>query len=224
MSAVGVESLKKTAYAAAKNKQPILEVLQRQLALSFLTDRPLNILEVASGTGEHASLFLESIPTLAKYQPSEIDESMHESIGAWLEPFGDRVRPPLTLNMMDSSRSLEQLSGVFEEGSVDAIICINMIHISPFACTHGLFQVAERFPSTVISLFLYYFAFYVCWCCSAGRCHRMDLFLLMVRIESTERWSRATCNSMPAYRHVILNGEFVIWRLLKTLLELAIWS
>ena len=70
-------------YAAAKNKLPILEILRPLIDLRIgNSERVIKVMEIASGTGEHANLFAGSIPGL-HYQPTEPQLEMHESIRAW---------------------------------------------------------------------------------------------------------------------------------------------
>ena len=68
---------RKTAPSAERNKQPILEALTRVLPATGL------VLENGSGTGHHVTHFAKALPQLA-FQPSELDESRHASIAAWI--------------------------------------------------------------------------------------------------------------------------------------------
>jgi SAM-dependent methyltransferase len=146
-----MESKRKVCYAAERNKKFILEVLkprlegirsQRQIeAASSL----IKLLEVASGTGEHAAYFLEDLKDVW-YQPTEMDVSMHESISAWLEPFGQLVLPPKSLDVNNYMEGLKHLDASFFVGdnSVDVVVCINMIHISPWSSTIKLFELVDN--------------------------------------------------------------------------------
>lgn len=135
--------LRKVVYAAARNKEHILEVLKATLSKTGLANLDtVKVLEVASGSGEHAALMLESIPNLY-YQPTEYDTSMHESIGAWTEPFIGRVLPPLFVDVLDEG-TISAIPNQFLPNQSDVMICINMIHISPFQCTEALFSLARR--------------------------------------------------------------------------------
>jgi hypothetical protein len=115
--------------AAERNGPPILAALQRLLPPSGL------LLEIASGTGQHAAFCSAGLPGW-QWQPSDFDAATLPSIAAWCEGL-ERVRPPLPLNVLDAS-----WHGVPHE--VDAIYCANMIHIAPWACTVGLMQGAAR--------------------------------------------------------------------------------
>lgn len=133
----------KSCYAAGRNKMVVLEALRPRLELYRINQQKeeLKLLEIASGTGEHAALLAANMPFLV-YQPSEPDSTMHESIAAWSEKLPN-VLQPLAL---DVSRPLadqaQLLPEGFHEGEVDAMLNINMIHISPFHCTQGLMQLA----------------------------------------------------------------------------------
>jgi SAM-dependent methyltransferase len=129
-------------YAAGKNKQPILDVLKPRLQeLQSASQRPVSkLLEIASGTGEHAQLFASSLPNVL-YQPSEPMMEMHDSIRAWTEAL-PHVLPPVCFDILSDDFSL--LPTDFTDNSTDVMICINMVHISPFECTLGLFRSASR--------------------------------------------------------------------------------
>ncbi len=103
------------------------------------------MLEIASGTGEHAAHFLDNIPSIAKYQPTDIDLSMHDSICAWTEPFSSRVYPPFAFDMLQIDTGIGKLPPDYASDLVDVMVCINMIHIYPFECTQGLMNLAGRY-------------------------------------------------------------------------------
>lgn len=115
--------------AAERNGPPILAALQRLLPASGV------MLEIASGTGQHAAFLSEGLPGW-QWQPSDYEPGALPSIAAWGEGLA-RVRPPIPLNVMDAD-----WTGV--PGQVDAIYCANMIHIAPWACAAGLMQGAAR--------------------------------------------------------------------------------
>lgn len=115
--------------AAERNRQPILEVLRR-----VLPDHGL-VLEVASGTGQHASYFARHIPWL-RWQPTELSFEARRSIAAWVEESGqDNLLPPLELDVR---------SAQWPVSDADAMLCINMIHISPWTTTEALFFGAQN--------------------------------------------------------------------------------
>ena len=115
--------------AAERNGPHILAALQRLLPASGV------MLEIASGTGQHAACCSEGLPGW-QWQPSDFDTAALPSIAAWCEGLA-RVRPAITLDVLDAA-----WPGV--PAQVDAIYCANMIHIAPWACTAGLMRGAAR--------------------------------------------------------------------------------
>ncbi|XP_076060852.1 methyltransferase-like 26 isoform X2 [Oratosquilla oratoria] len=125
--------------SAGRNQGPILQILQTVIPEKFADSNPLNALEIASGTGQHVALFAKSFPNIT-WQPSELESRELESIKAHLTDEGlSNIKQPL---FIDISKPLGEWSGGLEEGSQNVIICINMIHISPWECTEGLFRAA----------------------------------------------------------------------------------
>ena len=120
---------KRFAPATERNRQPILEVLRRVLPPSGL------VLEVASGTGQHAIFFTEHLPSV-RWQPSDTSPEALQSIGAWVEETTrENVLPPLDLDVRSPEWPLPE---------ADALVCINMIHISPWETTEALFRGARK--------------------------------------------------------------------------------
>jgi cyclopropane fatty-acyl-phospholipid synthase-like methyltransferase len=118
--------------STARNREPILAVLQRVLA------RDARVLEIASGSGEHAVFAARALPTLT-WQPSDPDPDARASIAAWIESEGlTNVLPPRDIDVR------RDLWGVEDQGPFDAIVAINMIHISPWDATLGLLAGASR--------------------------------------------------------------------------------
>ncbi len=115
--------------AAERNAAPILAELQR-----LLPPRGL-LLELASGTGQHAAHCSAGLPGW-QWQPSEADADALPSIRAWCRGL-PRVLPPLPLDVLQP-----QWPGV--PAQVDAIYCANLIHIAPWACCTALMQGAAR--------------------------------------------------------------------------------
>jgi hypothetical protein len=130
----------KTAPAAARNRDPILQVLRDHLT------HPAFVLELASGTGEHAVWFSGAMPNLT-WQPTDLDPEALESITAWQESAHlPNLLPPLQLDAAAQTWPVAQ---------ADAIVAINMIHISPWAVTKGLIAGAARILTLGGKLFLY---------------------------------------------------------------------
>jgi tRNA G46 methylase TrmB len=125
--------------AAERNKGPIAAVLKRVLPRSGL------VLEIASGTGQHIVHFARELPHL-EWQPSEADPEMHGSIRAWIAETGVcNVRHPLDFDVASEAWPTHAA----------ALICINMIHISPWAATSHLMKGASRLLPKSGVLFLY---------------------------------------------------------------------
>jgi SAM-dependent methyltransferase len=122
--------MKKHAPATLRNREAILDVLHDELPESGL------VLEVASGSGEHIVYFAERVPHLY-WQPSDVAEDALASIMAYVAEYPrSNLRLPLVLDA--------QAPAAWEMREADAIICINMIHISPWAAIEGLFEGAAR--------------------------------------------------------------------------------
>ena len=115
--------------AAERNRGPILAQLQRLLTAQGL------MLEIASGSGQHAAHFADGLPGW-RWQPSDGDARSLPSIAAWCAG-NERVLPPLVLDVL-----APQWPGVAPE--VGAIYCANLLHISPWATTAALMQGAAR--------------------------------------------------------------------------------
>lgn len=129
-----------TAPAAERNKEPILAVLRR-----VLPERGL-VLEIASGTGQHVAHFAAALPHLT-WQPSEADPDMRASIAAWIAEAGlPNLLSPLPLDVREKAWPLER---------AEAVVCINMVHISPWEASLALISGAARVLSRKGILFLY---------------------------------------------------------------------
>ncbi|KAK4884670.1 hypothetical protein RN001_000941 [Aquatica leii] len=117
--------------ASERNKQPILEVLQKHIP----TNTQGNLLEIASGTGQHASFFAEHFPKLI-FHPSEYDYSLFASLRAYAKDTPTKnVRDPIEIDVTTPYTSWN-----LSHQHYDYILNINMIHISPYSSTIGLFQ------------------------------------------------------------------------------------
>ncbi len=129
-----------SAPSAERNKDPILAVLKRVLPSSGL------VLEIASGTGQHIVHFARALPGL-EWQPSEPDSEMRRSIAAWTRAESlANVRAPLDLDVMAPVWPIERAA---------AVICINMIHIAPWAAASHLIAGTSRVLGAGGVLFLY---------------------------------------------------------------------
>ncbi|KAI1302392.1 Uncharacterized protein HDE_02495 [Halotydeus destructor] len=123
--------------ASERNKQPILDVLQTLLEPSS----ELRALEIASGTGQHVIHFAKSFPNIT-WQPTDIDSSGFNLIQRNVEAEQlHNIVKPLSL---DVSKPLPEWPSAIKNSSWDLLVCINMIHISPWNCTQGLFSSAGQ--------------------------------------------------------------------------------
>src|SRR5579859_1188000 len=126
--------------SALRNRDPILAVLQDILPPSG------RVLEIASGSGEHILHFARHLPHLG-WQPSDPSAEARASIAAWIAAEGgSNIAAPLAIDASAGSWPVER---------VDAIIAINMVHISPWQATLGLLQSAGRLLPPEGLLFLY---------------------------------------------------------------------
>jgi cyclopropane fatty-acyl-phospholipid synthase-like methyltransferase len=120
----------RTSPATARNRAPILSVLQRLLPTHA------RVLEIASGAGEHAVFFARALPGI-KWQPSDPDPQARESVSAWIA----------AENLHNIAAPMEIDAGAGDWGDVgafDAVVAINMIHISPWRATLGLMAGTAR--------------------------------------------------------------------------------
>lgn len=135
-----MEDARQIAPATARNRVPILEILRNALPASGL------ILEIASGTGEHVVHFAQALPQF-DWQPTDIRAEAHTSIAAYAQDMGlTNVRAPLELDAADADWPVQR---------ADAILCINMIHISPWDSTLGLMRGAASLLPDGGLLYLY---------------------------------------------------------------------
>lgn len=131
---------KRSAPAALRNREPISEVLADWLPAAGL------VLELASGTGEHVVYFAGRFPAL-HWQPSDSNDSALQSIVAWRDESRlPNILPPIVI---DASRPNWPLA------QVDALLNINMVHISPWAAAIGLLDGAARILKPDGPLILY---------------------------------------------------------------------
>jgi len=128
--------------AAARNRDPIRDVLRE-----VLPDRGV-VLEIASGTGEHALHFAGAFPHL-RFVPSDPDPESRASIEAWrTHGSASNLAAPLDLDVLEPGWSERA-------PAADAILCINLVHIAPWAATEGLLDGAARLLGPGAPLCLY---------------------------------------------------------------------
>ncbi|MDV3455587.1 DUF938 domain-containing protein [Sphingomonas sp. HF-S4] len=124
--------------ATARNRDPIADVLTAELPAEGL------VLEVASGSGEHCAYFAGRFPAL-DWQPSDPDAEALASIADWCEGLAN-VLAPLALDAAVDDWPVP---------AADAILCVNMVHISPWEATLGLMAGAGRLLAPGAPLILY---------------------------------------------------------------------
>jgi SAM-dependent methyltransferase len=126
--------------SAERNKAPIAEVLRR-----FLPARG-TVLEIGSGTGQHVVHFARAFPALA-WQPTDPDARMRRSIAAWIahEKLANALAP-LALDVEEAA---------WPVAHADALIAINVVHVSPWSAVPALMAGAARVLPAGAPLFLY---------------------------------------------------------------------
>jgi hypothetical protein len=131
---------RRSAPHVARNAAPIAEVLH-----GILPARGL-VLEIASGSGEHGLHFAREFPDLL-FLPSDPEPAALRSIEAWRREAGPRnLLPPIALDVR---------AAIWPVAAADAILCINMVHISPWAAAEGLMRGAGRLLAPGAPLYLY---------------------------------------------------------------------
>jgi SAM-dependent methyltransferase len=135
------------AAAFHRNHQAIAPVLE-----SFLRGRTGDVLEIGSGTGQHAVAFAERWPSIT-WWPTDLNDNHLRSIAAWRDHTKlDNVKAPTRL---DASATDWRLPSLGLPPQFAAIFCANVIHISPWAVAEGLFAGAARHLTAGGRLFLY---------------------------------------------------------------------
>jgi len=131
---------RRMAPATDRNRDAILAVLRRILPSSGL------VLEIASGTGQHAAHFAAALPGLT-WQPSDPEPAARDSIAGWTAHAGlANVLPPLALDVRQQPWGIE---------AAQALVCINMVHIAPWSAAEALFAGAGRLLPAGGVLYLY---------------------------------------------------------------------
>ena len=126
--------------AVARNRDPILDALRPHLPPAGL------VLEVASGSGEHVIHFAAALPDLM-FQPSDPDPAARASIDAWVAASGQaNIRPAL---------AIDAAAARWPIASANVVVCINMIHIAPWAAAEGLMRGAAAILPAGAPLVLY---------------------------------------------------------------------
>ncbi len=135
-------SMKRHAPAALRNREPILAVLARVLPPAGV------VLEIASGSGEHAAFLAGRLPGVT-WQPSDADADARASIE------GHRAEASLTNLLSPLAIDARTDPATWGIARADAVVCINMIHIAPWASCEGLMRGAGRLLEGGGILYLY---------------------------------------------------------------------
>jgi SAM-dependent methyltransferase len=130
-----------TSPAADRNKDPILTVLETVLPDSG------SVLEIAAGTGQHVCYFAAALPGI-RWQPTELDAEHREAIASRIRESGlSNIEEPLALDVHEPRWPVAT--------NYDAVLCVNMVHISPWSSTNALCLGAARHLRTNGKLVLY---------------------------------------------------------------------
>src|SRR3546814_839062 len=134
------QDARRHAPATLRNRDAIAQVLRDILPGTG------RVLEIASGSGEHVVHFAGLFPHLS-WQPSDTHPDALTSISGWTRTAGlSNIAPPIRLDAQTVDWGLDR---------VDAILCINMVHISPWEATEGLMRGAGRLLPSGSPLYLY---------------------------------------------------------------------
>jgi hypothetical protein len=127
--------------AVLRNREPILGILGRVLPSAGL------LLEIASGTGEHAAYIAPRLSSRLNWQPSDSDPDALANIDAHASIAGcPRILPAIHLDVCDGNWPVQRS---------DAVLCCNMIHIAPWQAAEGLFAGASAVLAGAAPLILY---------------------------------------------------------------------
>lgn len=140
------ENQKNHAPAVARNRDPILDILKDCLPAEG------TILEIASGSGEHANYFTDALSPCC-WLPSDPDQSARDSIRAWWwDKQLNNILPAVNIDCREAHWVVESEP---PSPAIKAMVCINMLHISPWDATQGLIRGAERILPSGGILYLY---------------------------------------------------------------------
>ncbi len=142
-----LEKVRRVSPSAVRNRDPLLKVLRAELPPSGL------VLEMASGTGEHAVFMAQNLPDI-EWAPSDPDQGARASTSHWIAKHNlPNLRSLLDLATTDADWAGAALAALGQ--APQALVCINMIHIAPWPACEGLFAGAEEVLGEGGILFLY---------------------------------------------------------------------
>jgi len=189
--------------ACEKNKQPILNVIKPLLQSSVI------LLEIGSGTGQHAVYFAEEMPHL-KWQTSDVKEN-HPSINSWLDDSQlDNILPPVSLNV---------LTDPWPDIRFDAVYSANTAHIMSWQAVEAMFSgVAKKLNPD--GVFILYGPFNYQGNFTSDSNQQFDLWLKSVDAERGIRNFEALQKLAEKYQMSLLddyampaNNRILVWRL-----------
>lgn len=128
-----MQDQRRFAPATQRNQEPIWSVLEPLLASASGT-----VLEIASGSGEHAMFFAARLAPRWKWQPTDASAEALASIRAW------RRQPEVAATLPLEPVLLDAAEPAWAVHRAEAVVCINMVHISPWSATQGLLRGASR--------------------------------------------------------------------------------
>ena len=132
-SALPDNLLCKKTQAAESNKNAILEVLKKELSINA------TVLEIGSGTGQHAATFCTYLPTI-DWIPSDFNRGSFESITSWKKVVSaENMEPPRLIDAASPNWNIGDVN------RISAIVAINVIHISSFDVTLGILNGANKY-------------------------------------------------------------------------------
>lgn len=143
MDEVARDAQRHVSPSAERNLAPLLETLADVLPPAG------RVLELGSGTGQHAAAFAAAFPRLT-WQPSDADAECRASIAAWCRHAAlPNLEPPLALNLLDAD--WEARAG----GPCAALLAVNVLHIAPWAAAEGLLRGAAALLEADGALIVY---------------------------------------------------------------------
>ncbi|CAH1388521.1 unnamed protein product [Nezara viridula] len=142
-------SIKHCHPAAERNKEPILQALKKYIDVN----KKGYLLEISSGSGQHVTHFAPNFPNIT-FQPTEMEISSLKSINEYIADYSNgNIKKT---QFLDAREPLDNwLDGTLKSGSVDYILNINLVHISEWACSEGLFKGAGELLKKDGYLFTY---------------------------------------------------------------------
>ncbi|CAJ1894338.1 unnamed protein product [Cylindrotheca closterium] len=148
--------------SAQRNKEPIWQFLSSEVLTSPGSSKDYRVLEVATGAGVHTDYFAPKFAEALKdkscsWYPSDPEQESLDSIQCYINDgnLGSIVKPPCVLTLDENGIMEKETTALLDGLEMDLMICINMIHISPWEATLGLLQEASKRLSDTGCLYCY---------------------------------------------------------------------